>query len=120
MATEIRYPDVEITVTSKLEWTIFCKEYIDPYNGQSRLECKLAPGETVKLKTSNTLRPCGGTIEWLKKRIETYPVYYGFMYSSSPYGAFINMIEENNGKSYVLYPTDYGSRIVCKEVTSLY
>jgi hypothetical protein len=114
MTSEVRYPDVEITVTSNLNWTVYCKEYIDPYNGQSRLECKLNPGETVKLKTSNTLRPYGST-SWIKKQIETFPVYYGFRYNNSPYESSIDMIEENNGKSYVLCldSTDHVSIVGC-------
>lgn len=96
-----KYPEVEITVRSCLPWTICCNEVIDPYNGQTRFAGRLAAGETKAFKTTNTLVPIGRDAT---ERIEKYPVYYKFQYYDSPYGLSIEMIPDNNGKTFELYP----------------
>lgn len=102
MTDTLRYPHVKITVTNNLEWTILCKEIIDPYNGQSRFAGRLSVGETQTFEVTNTLTPCGGTVKWRKEMMEKYPIRYQFRYYDSPYGVNIDMTESNNEKKYEL------------------
>lgn len=118
-----KYPEVEITVTSRLGWTICCKEFIDPYNGQSRFTGNLVNNETATFKVSNSMRPCGGSLSSIRSAIIKYPVYYQFKYYDSPYGFNIEMIEENNRKSFELYPDPLATKvryptILCREITT--